>query len=90
MDEPLNSLDGWVAFKPTIFGETQANNKAPIEDRPKQPVVRYNFLVAWNHNEQLLAVTCLEGHRKVSDDKSKAKARTMRYVCLQLSFWLQL
>lgn len=77
MDEPLNSLDGWVAFKPAIFGESQAL-KSPTQERVKQPVVRHHFLVAWNSQEQLLAVTCSEGHRKASDDKSKSKARTMR------------
>lgn len=76
MEEPLNSLDGWVAFKPTIFGDNQ-DAKLGVK---LQTNVRHTFLVAWNHQEQLLAVTCSEGHRKVSDDKSKSKARTMRYV----------
>lgn len=77
MDEPLNSLDGWVAFKPAIFTDTQRVKSATEGGKRKQPV-RYTFLVAWNHEEQLLAVTCTEGHRKVSDDKSKSHARTLR------------
>lgn len=76
MDEPMNSLDGWVAFKPTIFGDKQ-DAKSKLTHQGK---ARYTFLVAWNNQEQLLAVTFSEGHRKFSDDKSKSQARTMRYV----------
>ena len=72
-EEPLNSLDGWVAFRPNVFADDEActsfaNGKA-----------RHEFLVAWNHAQAKLAITYIEGHRKVSDKQSKSHACCLRY-----------
>lgn len=75
MEEPLNSLDGWVAFKPNAFADEAYSSVPPAATKKK---IGHQFLVAWNHSEAKLAVTFIEGHRKVSDKRSKSHACCLR------------
>ncbi|XP_054159264.1 WASP homolog-associated protein with actin, membranes and microtubules-like isoform X2 [Oppia nitens] len=61
--QQYHSLDGWVAFKADLF----AND-------PTQRTQRLRFLVAVNHLEDTIGITCLEDTRRATDKRNKSMA----------------
>ncbi|CAG2181763.1 unnamed protein product, partial [Oppiella nova] len=61
MNESHNSLEDWIAFKKDIF---------VINDKTR----KHRFLVAYNHIENSIAITCCEGTRRAADKRNKSMA----------------
>lgn len=78
LDEPLNSLDGWVAYRAGVFDDASGQVVGELPPNGKKNKKGHRFMVAWNIEECKLAVTFIEGHRKVSDKRSKSHACVVR------------